>query len=214
MSLPSDNHQPPGAGDDRLIDRLVDGELSEAERRALLLRLETNPDGWRRCALAFLEAQTWREAFGPLAASAPSAARILPTAPNRQSRKRSAWRPAARLTGLAAGLAASFALGWAWRGPPVEPAPHAPGAQGVASAPAAPSPQPQPAPIDPATREPRPSRPAEQPASIETVVKRLEQQGYHAETQKRLVSMQLKDGRKIDVPVREFRLRYVGGRTF
>ncbi len=46
--------------DERLLDRLVDGELSETERRELLLRLERAPDGWRRCALAFLEAQVWR----------------------------------------------------------------------------------------------------------------------------------------------------------
>ncbi|MGC3971451.1 MAG: hypothetical protein QM775_30160 [Pirellulales bacterium] len=46
--------------DQMLLDRLVDGELSETERREVLLRLEHSPDGWRRCALAFLEAQAWR----------------------------------------------------------------------------------------------------------------------------------------------------------
>lgn len=46
--------------DIRMLDRLVDGELNETERRTLLLRLEHSPDGWRRCALAFLEAQAWR----------------------------------------------------------------------------------------------------------------------------------------------------------
>ncbi len=49
---------------ERWIDRLVDGELSDPDRRALLLRLETEPGGWRACALAFLEAQTWDEAIG------------------------------------------------------------------------------------------------------------------------------------------------------
>jgi len=48
------------ADDIRLLDRLIDGELDDAERRALLLRLEQAPDGWRRCALAFLENQAWR----------------------------------------------------------------------------------------------------------------------------------------------------------
>jgi hypothetical protein len=214
MSLPSDNHQTPDAGYDCLIDRLVDGELPEVERRALLLQLETEPGGWRRCALAFLEAQTWREAFGPLADPVPDAVRTLPAVPIHQGRRPSSWRPVARLAGLAAGLAAAFALGWAWRGRPVETAPDAPGAQGVASVPAAPSQPPQPAPIDLPTREARPSRPAEQPAPLEQVVQRLEQRGYQAETQKRLISMELKDGRKIDVPVREVRVRYVGGRTY
>jgi hypothetical protein len=49
-----------------LFDRLVDGELSEAERRTLLASLDAQPEGWRRCALAFLAAQTWRESFGDL----------------------------------------------------------------------------------------------------------------------------------------------------
>jgi anti-sigma factor RsiW len=46
--------------DDALIDRLVDGELPADERRQVLLALESHPEGWRRCALAFIEAQTWR----------------------------------------------------------------------------------------------------------------------------------------------------------
>lgn len=47
--------------DDTLFDRLVDGELSTAERRTLLSSLDSQPDGWRCCALAFLEAQSWRQ---------------------------------------------------------------------------------------------------------------------------------------------------------
>ena len=49
--------------DDGQLDMLVDGELSEHQRRDLLYRLNEEPDGWRRCALAFLEAQSWREAM-------------------------------------------------------------------------------------------------------------------------------------------------------
>lgn len=45
---------------DALLDRLVDGELSGGERRDLLESLDRRSDGWRRCALAFLEAQAWR----------------------------------------------------------------------------------------------------------------------------------------------------------
>jgi hypothetical protein len=52
--------------DAMLIDRLIDGELSGDERRHLLASLEAQPDGWRRCALAFVEAQTWRGAMGSL----------------------------------------------------------------------------------------------------------------------------------------------------
>jgi hypothetical protein len=46
------------------FDRLVDDELTEEERRELLGRLDDEPGGWRRCALAFLEAQCWKQALG------------------------------------------------------------------------------------------------------------------------------------------------------
>jgi hypothetical protein len=56
--------------DDNLVfDRLADGELSLAERQELLSSLdamssiEGRADGWRRCALALLEAQVWRSEF-------------------------------------------------------------------------------------------------------------------------------------------------------
>jgi hypothetical protein len=58
---------------DDCFDRLVDGELSEPERRELLTSLDQEPDGWRRCALAFLEAQSWKEGIGALLR--PAAAR-------------------------------------------------------------------------------------------------------------------------------------------
>ena len=48
-----------GQGD---LDRLVDGELNAEQRRALLRALDEAADGWKRCALAFLEAQVWRRA--------------------------------------------------------------------------------------------------------------------------------------------------------
>jgi hypothetical protein len=43
------------------LDRLVDGEIGDDEQRQLLLSLESQPDGWRRCALTFIEAQTLRK---------------------------------------------------------------------------------------------------------------------------------------------------------
>ena len=49
--------------DEVMIDRLVDGELSAEHRRAFLAAMEHSENGWRRCALAFLEAQSWRSEF-------------------------------------------------------------------------------------------------------------------------------------------------------
>lgn len=48
----------------RLLDRLVDGELSTPQQQALLRQLDQIEGGWRRCALAFVEAQVWRQALG------------------------------------------------------------------------------------------------------------------------------------------------------
>lgn len=41
------------------LDLLVDGELGERERQELLRRMDQDPQAWRRCAIAFLEAQAW-----------------------------------------------------------------------------------------------------------------------------------------------------------
>jgi hypothetical protein len=43
---------------DRLIDRMVDGELDRRAQTELLARLDERPGDWRRLALAFVEAQT------------------------------------------------------------------------------------------------------------------------------------------------------------
>ncbi len=47
--------------DPQIIDLLVDGELPPEQERAVLSQLDQCPDGWRRCALAFLEARVWKE---------------------------------------------------------------------------------------------------------------------------------------------------------
>ncbi len=49
------------------FDRLVDGELDERQERSLIARIEQTPDGWRHCALAFLEARVWRRELSSVA---------------------------------------------------------------------------------------------------------------------------------------------------
>ena len=52
------------SGDEsELFDLLVDGELDEQRRHRLLSGLDKRPDGWRKCALAFLEAQSFGQEF-------------------------------------------------------------------------------------------------------------------------------------------------------
>ncbi len=52
--------------DDTRFDRLVDGQLSEQQRHDLLAGLDDEQGGWRRCALAFLESQCWKQALGAI----------------------------------------------------------------------------------------------------------------------------------------------------
>jgi hypothetical protein len=104
--------------DDAFIDRIVDGALSPAELRAALDRLDREADGWKRCALAFLEAQCWSQTFRQLGdtTSRPPEQRRSPlrpvsdglTAPKR-------WLAHA----IAAGIAiAAFGLGLLANRPP------------------------------------------------------------------------------------------------
>lgn len=50
-----------GGDQSLLIDRLVCGELNGDQRRTLLAWLDEQPQRWRLCGLAFLEAQAWQE---------------------------------------------------------------------------------------------------------------------------------------------------------
>jgi hypothetical protein len=102
------------------FDRLVDGELSESERRCLLASLDAEPEGWRRCAFAFLEAQTWRESFGDLthALCKPS---ILPTPSTSPPSPKKRKKPLGAM-GTVMAMAASFLIalglgGWIFHGP-------------------------------------------------------------------------------------------------
>jgi anti-sigma factor RsiW len=47
----------------REIDRLVGGDLTKTESRQFVARLDADPAAWKQCALAYMEAQSWREAF-------------------------------------------------------------------------------------------------------------------------------------------------------
>ncbi len=103
MSVHAPNH------DDALFDRLVDGELSPAERQRLLASLDDRADGWRRCALAFLEAQSWRGAMNRMVSEPASVGRTMLGAPS--GRWRSASHAGAWLAAAAA-VVAAFSVGW------------------------------------------------------------------------------------------------------
>jgi hypothetical protein len=200
---PASTNLPTPDGD--LIDRLVDGELPDVERRELLVRLENEPGGWRRCALAFLEAQLWRQAMTSVAATAVVPA--LSAIPDHPLRKMFSWRPLVRLTGLAASLTAAFFLGWAYHHGLEQKAPSGT----VAVSPAEGSQRNQGQVV---AEYSNPGKSSQALASIDPFVKRLQQQGYSVETENRLVSMESKDGRKVKLPVKEVRIRDIRDRIY
>ena len=87
------------------LDRLATGELSKAEQRDLVARLDSESDGWRRCTLALLEAQAWRRSLGQFVAH-ESDVRSDGVGLARQSE-----RAGLRWTGLTAALAIALAAG-------------------------------------------------------------------------------------------------------
>ncbi|MEX2317536.1 MAG: hypothetical protein WD669_10325 [Pirellulales bacterium] len=97
--------------DEVSFDRLVDGEISSAERRRLLASLDDRPGGWRQCALAFLEAQSWRTDLGQVIREAE----VAPVRPHPHSSTilhgRFARRPAIGWLAIAASLLVGFGLG-------------------------------------------------------------------------------------------------------
>lgn len=95
------------------LDRLVDGQLTDPQRRDVLTRLEEEPDGWRRCALAFLEAQSWKEALGVLAGRSSEPVAPASPAPPRSARRSTAW---GTLLAMAASFLLALGLGLVIRG--------------------------------------------------------------------------------------------------
>jgi hypothetical protein len=104
---------PPAPLTDDFFDRVVEGDLSPAELRAALDRLEREPDGWKRCTLAFLEAQCWRESFKTIDPQSSGNGCGLTSSRPSASTQSSKHQFGLRRLAIAAGIAAmAFALGW------------------------------------------------------------------------------------------------------
>jgi hypothetical protein len=102
--------------EDILLDRLVDGELTGSERHQLLKSFDNRPDGWRRCALAFLEAQSWREEMGQVARGHSSETKeSMSPASSTSSKQKLRWTAGAAWLAMAASLLLAFGLGWMQR---------------------------------------------------------------------------------------------------
>jgi hypothetical protein len=114
--IPNDSLSPDNQ--DRLFDRLVDDELTDTERKELLSGLDSREGGWRRCAIAFLEAQSWRREIGSLFGKSesdkqnnPSQKSELPkTAPRKESGKTRKTKKRRSLSGPLLSVAAGILL--------------------------------------------------------------------------------------------------------
>ena len=94
--------------DNLLFDRLVDDELSADERKRLLASLDSQQDGWRRCALAFLEQQAWRRQMKAIVADPSATEKVTPA--RRESSQHNSRRGLGVLA-LAACLLVAFLAG-------------------------------------------------------------------------------------------------------
>jgi hypothetical protein len=110
----------PSPVEPRVIDRLVDGELTAGEERNLLAAIDFQPDGWRRCALAFLEARAWKDEMAFVAHDAgrrfngaPMNGTLVAVLPPMPRTARAQW---ARVFAVAACVGLAFFLGIVVRG--------------------------------------------------------------------------------------------------
>ncbi|HZN66266.1 MAG TPA: hypothetical protein VFB66_13335 [Tepidisphaeraceae bacterium] len=225
MTTDTRTSAPPGGMtiDDRLLDRLVDGELDEPRRTALLRSLDGTPDGWKRCALAFLEAQCWQQAMrtssGQARNAVVSAARPTPWAMTLPR----------RMFGLAAAVLLAFGVGFFAR--PGATSDRGRLAHNARSNHSDTSPalafrpegwlttsdedgRPVPVPLFAAAGGAEPPALSNQSAIPEYLRRQLEREGYEVRNARKLVSVALKDGRTATVPVETVQYRFVGQRVY
>jgi hypothetical protein len=208
---------------ERNFDRLVDGELTVAARRELLSRLDDMPDGWRRCALAFLEAQAWSHDLPRLAGEAPVPAELGPA-----SGTRWVWtKTIPTALAMAASFLLAFVLGLALRSNTTQRNQLAEVALPPPASSSAVVPQPQSDRAATATTAlvSRRSRPEVEtiwlPASTtdesdpyatlpDDLARDLARQGHAIERRQELWPVQLEDGRRAVLPIDRLDVRYVG----
>ena len=230
------------AADDRALDLLVDGELTDEQTRWLLAALDEKsdagqPNGWRRCALAFVEAQSWNRDLGEirdtsLAGEADPFAQVTRT-PNVAAKRLLPLLLTAAASVLIA-LAAGIGIGQFWQGeapvPPLvspgksaQPVDHPSGGAIIAKA-------------DPSetvsqaalrSNDGRDGEPFQLPVYLASQVsedylqdtppplsarlqRALARSGHEALVQREWIPVPLDDGNQIVFPVDRIQLRYVG----
>ena len=227
--------------DDARFDRLVDGELSADEYRSLIAGLDDEPGGWRRCALAFLEAQALGGELTAIRHSGQLAEK--PTAPvtlaARKAVEPTRWK---LLVAMSASFLVAFILGVTlpslWRlggetvvaGPDVpvgptnlEPATSLPdgilraiaSAQLVLDGPGGTLSAAGQVPIYEVPGDATSSWLAEQePAMSAELIRELTRRGHRVERQEQYVPVSLEDGREGMIPVESYQITPVSRRAY
>lgn len=202
--------------DDAALDRLVEGELTETARRELLMQLDAMPDGWRRCALAFLEAQAWRTALSPMVVGSAlemtaavelklNSAASVAVCPQIKSERR---RFVGRSIAWAACLCVGFVSGMIWRGESQLSTP-----QIVAKA--EPSEVREADAVEPTSNPTATQMPVADGKFPEYVRTQLERRGYQIVQKPRLLPVEIEPGRTVFVPVSRMELhKDVAARIF
>ncbi|MFO0868528.1 MAG: hypothetical protein U0935_06225 [Pirellulales bacterium] len=199
--------------DDSTLDRLVDGEVHGAEYRRLLVTLEATPDGWRRCALAFLSAQALRRELS-LPVPAVTAAAPVPHVPANVPQPASGWS-ATHWLALAASWLMVFGLAWEWSAARHDSRSPAPSATGVTTdlprpSPALPPPTPSPAPAANGMNWVR----TEERVLPRQLVEQLRERGHDLQVREHFFPLQLQDGQQVIVPVQEMKVAPVRRVTY
>jgi hypothetical protein len=204
----------------RLLDLLVDGELSDRARSDVLAWCEHEPDGWRRCALAFLEAQSWSKVLGDLTDTRLPAAEPMDQPPNvtTVARPSTFWtvRQWGTLLAMAASVVLAFTLGlWirdAGKAGQIAPL-EQPAMNVVGNGTSSDSDEIRLPVVEAGRLDGDWLR--MQPAAVPDEVRRaFERLGHEVEQQRRLVPYRLEDGRRVVVPIDQVEVRPVENRSY
>lgn len=205
-----------------LLDRLVDGTLDDSLRASLFAQFETQAEGWRRCALAFLEAQAFQQALGQIAKDLKPAAipgdQPIVSAASHRTLHRLAW---------AASVLLAFAGGWKLSAPSTKlPRPAAimadrgatvdkitPATDSLVAKPidlpiVAVKPQLEKTDLTPLSKN------SQQDSGASMLLERLARQGYVVEKRTGIATLSDPRGKPMSIPVAEVKLRYVGQRIY
>ena len=212
------------------LQRLVDGEMSDDERREFLYRLDSDPQTWREVALAFVEDQVWCQKLKDAESVIGQQQERPMKTPTGVSHSR-----LKTVLQLAACLLLTLTVGYQWGRQ--NPRSERTGAEPIAAIPQPAGPdsdvasQPNPPPVTVANNQPQPAcrlqltaggdggvRTLELPVyesfqldsdawqlpnseSIELLNEELVEHGYRVDRQTNFLTGQMSDGRHVVVPI-------------